>query len=96
MSKEMTVNEAIEFVNSVVNGIGKIAFWSCEEQMKPIKKDADNVITLLKRGEAMEKILDDIKNIFRARKSRNGGQWTGNNLLLNIYDIEQKYLKEAK
>ena len=71
-----------------------IEFMEEVERLFNITK-SKQVIELLKRGEKDGQIVEEIKNIFKVRKSRNGGEWTGNNLLLNIYDIEQKYfLKE--
>lgn len=57
----MKTEEAIEFVNMVVDGIEKVAIGSTARTMKPIKRDAEKVITLLKQGEADSKELKIVK-----------------------------------
>jgi len=86
----MNTKEAIEFLEK--NKVKSIKNRCCYGNAYiPNDNDINQVISLLQRGEKYRQIVEEIKNIFKVRKSRNGGEWTGNNLLLNIYDIEEKY-----
>ena len=89
MSKEMTVQEAIEFCKSAkrsASGYGN-TYMALEK--------LPQIITLLKRGEAYEKMWHEVFANYKVAETDNhySDNKTKNKIKLKL---EQKYLKEAK
>ena len=101
MSKEMTVKEAI----TNIEGMKEDALNKFEESMSDydiekedidrIKNYYDDIITLLKRGDAYEKMWKEVFANYKVAETDNhySDNKTKNKIKLKL---EQKYLKEAK
>ena len=93
--KEMNTQEAIEFINMVVDGIEKIAFCPTTKIMEPIKKDAKKVVSLLQQGEKYRQMWGELYfkygEVFL-------NDYRSPEILLEerMEDIEQKYFPKPK
>ena len=102
--KKMNTQEAIEFINMVVDGIEKIAFCPTTKIMEPIKKDAKKVVSLLQQGEKYRQIVEELSRILpKPRyiyKNCNGKAfeyYCNANAIEVLNSVKQKYFpKEAK
>jgi len=89
MSKEMTVQEAIEFCKSAkrsASGYGN-TYMALEK--------LPQIIALLKRGEAYEKIWEELEMIIAPSVEQNK-IYPAKEYIKEMKWIKQKYLKEAK
>jgi len=81
----------------IMGGIRDLEPWSDRESNITLSKDVSKIIELLQQGEKYKQIIKDIKNMFKTRKDRDGGEW-GNNIwaLKCIDELEQKEFPEEK